>query len=141
MAELLRHKACKEKSCRYIVARDRPAIKLFNSVNIRIYIFLVLLAHLHVYHVAHGDSDLHPGPLDIVEVEVMKNCQAEGANRQSGGIAESGVKGIMISRVVALKVQNQLAQEDWLHHFNDFLKRRTSRDMKRNESHRTTIIV
>lgn len=83
-----------------------------------------LLTHLHVYHVAHGDSDLHPSPLDIVEVEVMKKRQANGAHRQGGGIAKSGVKGLLIGRVVLLKVENQLAQEDWLHHFNDFLKRR-----------------
>lgn len=94
---------------------------LDRSVKICLHIFPAPLTHLHVYHVAHGNSDLHAGPLHIVEVEVMKKRQADGADRQTGGIAESDVKGLLISRVIVLKVQNQLAQENWLHHFNDLL--------------------
>lgn len=146
MAELLRRRACKETSCRCTVAQDRPSFKHTAAFTfLSTFSLRCALTHLHVDHVAHGHSDLHPGPLHIVEVEVMQERQADGANRQAGGVAERDVKGLMIARGVVLKVQNQLSQEDGLHHFNDFLRRwrgrKTGREMERNESDRTTIIA
>lgn len=43
---------------------------------------------LLIDHVTHGHSDLHACSLDVVEVEVMEQCQADGADRQSSCVAE-----------------------------------------------------
>lgn len=62
--------------------------------------------HLPIDHVTHGHSYLHPGSLDVVEVEVMEHRQTNGAKRHGSCIAESHVKSPLIVWVVVFKVQN-----------------------------------
>lgn len=35
-------------------------------------------AHLPIDHVAQSHADLHPNPLDVVEIEMMKHSEGEG---------------------------------------------------------------
>lgn len=79
------------------------------------------LAYLFVDHVTHGHSDLHACSLDVVEVEVMEQRQADGADRQRCCIAKGFVQGCLVVWIVILKVTNHLPQDDRLNHFNDLL--------------------
>lgn len=83
--------------------------------------FIMLPTDLLVDHVTHGHSDLHACPLHVVEVEVMQQCQADGADGQTGGVSEGLVQSRHVVWVVTLKVLNYLPQDDWLDHFNDLL--------------------
>lgn len=49
---------------------------------------IYLPADLLVNHVTHGHSDLHARSLDVVEVEMMEQRQADGADRQGSCVAE-----------------------------------------------------
>lgn len=80
-----------------------------------------LSADLLVDHVAHCHSDLHACSLHMVEVEVMEQRQANGADGQGGRVAESLVQSFLILWVIILKVHNHLPQDDRLDHFNDLL--------------------
>jgi len=77
---------------------------------------------LPVDHVTHGHSDLHARPLDVVEVEVVEQEQADGAQRHDGGVAQRLVERRHVQRVVALKVLDHLAQDEGLDHFDDLLR-------------------
>lgn len=67
-------------------------------------------AHLLINHVTHGHSDFHAYPLHIVKVEVMHQCQANGAERQSSCIAQGLMKSSCVIWVITLKVFNNLPQ-------------------------------
>lgn len=69
----------------------------------------------------HCHSDLHAGSLDVVEVEVVDQRQADGADGHGGRVAESLVQSFRVVWVVILKVHNHLPQDDRLDHFNDLL--------------------
>jgi len=79
----------------------------------------------HVYllvdHVTHGHSDLHACPLNVVEVEVMEHCQADGADGQASCISKRLVKRPLIGLPNNLEIPNHLPQENRLDNFNDLL--------------------
>lgn len=80
--------------------------------------------HLLVDHVTHGHSDLHACSLNVEEVEVMEHRQANGAQTHPSCVAQSLVQSRHVFWVVILEEHNNLPQEDWLDHFEDFLRER-----------------
>ena len=69
----------------------------------------------------HGYSHLHAGPLDVEEVEVMRDSQDQGGQTDTSSVAKGLIQCIHIIRIVLLKVLDQLSQEHWLDHLNHLL--------------------
>lgn len=83
-------------------------------------------AHLPIDHVAQSNADLHPNPLDVVEIEMVKHGEDEGGQGDAcsvhvGLLGPRGAAG-----VVALEEPDDLPQQHRLDDLDDFL-------MKENE--------
>lgn len=82
------------------------------------------VTNLLVHHVADGHADFHADPLDVVEVEVVKDGQGHGGQGDASG-ATVGLAGcVCVARVVALKVLDDLPEEQRLNDLHDLLASR-----------------
>lgn len=77
--------------------------------------------NLSIDHVAHGHTDLHPSSLDVVEIQMMKNGQAESWQWDGRSIAVGLIARRCVSWVITLKVLNYLPKKHRLNNFEDFL--------------------
>lgn len=81
--------------------------------------------HLPIDHVTQGHADLHPDPLDVVEIEMMKDSEGE---RQHGDACSVHVGVVDPSRaggVVTLEEPDDLSKQHRLNDLDDFLIRKT----------------
>lgn len=83
------------------------------------------ITDLLVYHVADGHADLHAGPLDVVEVEVVEDGQSHGGQGDAGGTAVGLLGRSHVAGVVALKVLDDLAEEQRLNDLDGLLASKT----------------
>lgn len=77
--------------------------------------------NLSIDHVAHGHTDLHPSSLDVVEIQMMKNSQAESWQWDACSIDVGLIDRSCVSGVITLKVLDYLPKKHWLNNFEDFL--------------------
>lgn len=78
-------------------------------------------AHLPIDHVAQSHADLHPNPLDVVEVEMMKHGEDEGGQRDACGVHVGLVGPRCAGGVVALEEPDDLPEQHRLDDLDDFL--------------------
>lgn len=79
---------------------------------------------LLVYHVADGHTDFHADPLDVVEVEVVQDGQGHGGQGDASSAAVGLVGRGCITGVVALKVLDDLPEEQRLNDLHHLLTSR-----------------
>lgn len=68
----------------------------------------LLMTDLPINHVAHGYANLHADSLYIVEIEMMKDSQGNGGQRDACSIAVGLIDCSCIGGVITLKVLNYL---------------------------------
>lgn len=73
---------------------------------------------------ADGHTDLHAGPLDVVEVEVVEDGQGHGGQRDAGSAAVGLAGRGHVAGVVALKVLDDLTEEQRLNNLDSLLTSR-----------------
>lgn len=73
---------------------------------------------------ADGHTDLHAGPLDVVEVEVVEDGQGHGGQGDASSAAVGLAGRIHVSGVVALKVLDDPTKEQWLNDLDGLLTSR-----------------
>lgn len=82
----------------------------------------LMMTHLPIDHVAHGHTNLHACSLDVVEIEVMKDGEANGCQ----GDAQSEAVGLKdcscAAGLIILKELNYLPEQHRLNDFDNFLK-------------------
>lgn len=85
--------------------------------------------HLAIDHVAQGHADLHPHPLDVVEIEVMEDGEGEGRQGDARGVHVGMVDLSRAAGAVALEKPDDLPEQHRLNDLDDFLKK------KKNQKH------
>lgn len=70
---------------------------------------------------AQSHADLHPNPLDVVEVEVMKHGEDEGGQRDACSVHVGLVGPRCAGGVVALEEPDDLPEQHRLDDLDDFL--------------------
>lgn len=70
---------------------------------------------------ADGNADLHAGPLDVVEVEVVQDGQSDGGQGDASGAAVGLVDRSNVAGGVALKVLDDFAEEQRLNDLDGLL--------------------
>lgn len=81
----------------------------------------LIITNLLVDHVAHGNSDFHASSLNIVEVEMVKESQGNGGQRDASSVAVGIIDCSRVGGVITLKVLDYLPKEHRLNDFDDFL--------------------
>lgn len=59
---------------------------------------------------AHGHANLHPGPLDVIEVEMMEDSEADGGQGNARSIDVGLIDCSCVGGVVTLKVLDYLPE-------------------------------
>lgn len=79
---------------------------------------------------ANGHTDLHAGPLDVVEVEVVEDGQGHGGQGDTSSAAVGLLGRSHVAGVVALKVLDDLTKKQRLDDLDGLL---TSRRWKQKQ--------
>lgn len=81
-------------------------------------------AHLPIDHVTQGHADLHPDPLDVVEIEMMKDSEGEGQQRDACSVHVGVVDPGRAGGVGTLEEPDDLPEQHRLNDLDDFLIRK-----------------
>lgn len=73
-----------------------------------------------------GHADFHTGPLHVVEVQVVEDGQGHGGQGDASGAAVGLLSGGLVTGVVALKVLDDLPEEQRLDDLDGLLMSRDS---------------
>lgn len=68
----------------------------------------LITTDLPIDHVTHGHTNLHASSLDVVEIEVMKDGEADGCQGDAYSIAVHLMHCSCVAVVITLKVLNYL---------------------------------
>lgn len=71
-----------------------------------------------------GHADLHPDPLDVVEIEVMKDSEGERQHRDACSVHVGVVDPSCAGGVVTLEEPDDLPEQHRLNDLDDFLTRK-----------------
>lgn len=72
-----------------------------------------------------GHADLHPHPLDVVEIEVMEDSEGERQQRDACSVHVGVVDPSWAGGVVTLEEPDDLPEQHRLNDLDDFLIRKT----------------
>lgn len=70
-----------------------------------------------------GHADLHPDPLDVVEIEMMKHSEGEGQQRDACSVHVGVLDPSCAGGVGTLEEPDDLPKQHRLNDFDDFLIR------------------